>query len=167
MNEYIQTSGITPIGTIIHFMGTKTPDGYLFCDGSTYNITDYPEFCEFLIDQFGSVNHFGGDGVDTFAVPDLRGEFLRGSGSSSSTGHTGADVGVHQAATQMRHFSYGSNNFNYDGTAYPAEYYADTYIGGGSRTGYYTSKQSYTRSTNLYFTSRPTNTSVYLCIKVK
>ena len=31
-----------PTGTIIAYMGTVAPDGYIFCDGSTKNISDYP-----------------------------------------------------------------------------------------------------------------------------
>lgn len=62
----------TPIGHIISFMGTKAPDHYLICDGSEYNITDYQKLADFINDQFGSYNYFGGNGTTTFAVPDLR-----------------------------------------------------------------------------------------------
>ena len=62
---------LTPIGTIISFMGNIAPEGYFICDGSEYNISDYPDFVQYLQDQFGSVNYFGGDGETTFAVPDL------------------------------------------------------------------------------------------------
>lgn len=41
--------------------------GYLWQDGTVYNIADYPA----LFAAIGAV--YGGDGVTTFAVPDMRG----------------------------------------------------------------------------------------------
>lgn len=64
--------GFAPIGTIISYMGTVAPQDYLACDGSTENIADYPQLADFFEAQFGSKNYFGGDGVTTFAVPDLQ-----------------------------------------------------------------------------------------------
>lgn len=32
-----------PTGTIISYMGNHAPEGYLICDGSVYNIKDYPQ----------------------------------------------------------------------------------------------------------------------------
>lgn len=70
--------GGNPIGTIISFMGLTAPEGYLVCDGTTYNIIKYPALAAFFEAQFGAKNHFGGDGTTTFAVPDMRNLFLRG-----------------------------------------------------------------------------------------
>lgn len=70
--EYINTTqGIedTPVGHIISHMGTTAPKHYLICDGTEYGITDYPYLAQHIEDNFGSVNFFGGDGVNTFAVP--------------------------------------------------------------------------------------------------
>lgn len=67
-----------PIGTVISFMGTKAPEGYLVCDGSVYSLSAYPSLANFFREQFGSASYFGGDGITTFAVPDLRNLFLRG-----------------------------------------------------------------------------------------
>ena len=87
----------TPVGNIIAFMGNNVPAHYLYCDGSTYNIADYPELAEHFTTEFGSVNYFGGDGTTTFAVPDLRGEFLRGTGENGHSGQgDGSNVGDHQ-----------------------------------------------------------------------
>ena len=58
-----------PIGTIKEVLGSTTPEGYLKCDGSTYNISQYQELAAYISDQFSTVNHFGGDGTTTFAVP--------------------------------------------------------------------------------------------------
>ena len=72
--EYANSeSGIedTPVGHIIHYMGNNAPKHYLICDGGEYNIIDYPYLVQHFTDEFGSVNYFGGDGITTFAVPDL------------------------------------------------------------------------------------------------
>ena len=85
----------TPTGNIISFMGTKAPQGYLICDGTEYNITDYPKLANHFAEQFENIAYFGGDGVNTFKVPDLRNEFLRGYGELSE------EVGKHQDGTAV------------------------------------------------------------------
>ena len=104
--------GFTPIGTIISVMGTVAPRNYIACNGQIVNIDTYPELANYFEQQFGSKNKFGGDGVTTFGIPDLRGEFLRGTGTNSHSGNgNGADVGAHQNATQAPTiFVNGGNN---------------------------------------------------------
>ena len=166
----------TPLGTVIMFMGTVAPANYLFCDGTTYAIADYPKFTAFIAKQFGSVNHFGGDGETTFAVPDLRGEFLRCTGTNAHTDQgSGANVGVHQDGTQHT-FTLGwqnkqiiLNTYNTSTTiANAVTANADKgqgRIGGLCVGATYFSSQS--NADYSLFTSRPTNTSVMYCIKVK
>lgn len=89
-----------PVGTVISYMGTKVPKHYLACDGTVLNITDYPALSEQIKDEFGTVDYFGGDGTETFAVPDLRNEFLRGY-HGDATDQLSGDVGRHQDATQV------------------------------------------------------------------
>jgi microcystin-dependent protein len=73
--EYVDsTKGIedTPVGSLVHLLkDTSIPKHYLACDGTVYNITDYPYLSEYIKTEFGSYNHFGGDGITTFAVPSL------------------------------------------------------------------------------------------------
>ena len=99
-----------PIGTIISYMGKDCPNNYLICDGTVYDIDSYPELAKHFLKQFDSMNFFGGDGVTTFAVPDLRGEFLRGSGTATRNTGRGAAVGVHQNPTQIPFSGIDSNN---------------------------------------------------------
>ena len=48
------------------FAGSKPPSGFLLCDGTLYNITDYPALA-------GIIRYtYGGSGAQ-FAVPDMRG----------------------------------------------------------------------------------------------
>lgn len=89
--EHINTTqGIedTPVGHIIPYMGTTAPKHYLICDGTEYNLVDYPYLAQHIQDNFGTVNYFGGDGSFTFCVPDLRERFLKGSDNA----------GINQAA---------------------------------------------------------------------
>ena len=63
---------IMPSGTILAWPGTTAPAGFLICDGSVYSTSSYPNLAPIL----GST--FGGDGITTFAVPDLRGRTIVG-----------------------------------------------------------------------------------------
>lgn len=64
-----------PVGHIMSQVGTVIPKHYLVCDGSQYNIADYPYLAQHFVDNFDKVNYFGGDGITTFAVPDLKNTF--------------------------------------------------------------------------------------------
>jgi len=183
--EYVNESqGIedSPVGHIIAHMGTVAPKHYLICDGTEYNIADYPYLAQHIEDNFDSINFFGGDGETTFAVPDLRGEFLRGTGTGTRDSGSGATVGQHQEPTSL-----------------PAEYQYIKNIGSATKTqityrmddgniasdGNYSVRNSDNRvklkgnvraisvdgvegNTTMTFaayTTRPTNTAVLYCIK--
>jgi microcystin-dependent protein len=55
------------IGEIRLFAGNFAPQGWRFCDGSLLVITDY----DALFNLIGTT--YGGDGQNTFGLPDLRG----------------------------------------------------------------------------------------------
>lgn len=179
--EYVDsTKGIedTPVGHIIPYMGNNAPKHYLICDGGEYNIVDYPYLTQHFTDEFGSVNYFGGDGITTFAVPDLRGEFLRGSGTNSHTNQgSGSNVGVHQDATE--HINFGVNTTDksiWFDTSSPRSGTNQVLIDktdsdlklttGDNTKGLYASLATWSTSSNYsHYTARPTNTSVLYCIK--
>ena len=94
------SSGAVPIGAVIPFMALSAPEGYLICDGAVHNISDYPELAAFFADQFGTTNHFGGDGTSTFAVPDMRNLFLRGYHGEAEEPLSG-EIGEKQEATRV------------------------------------------------------------------
>lgn len=52
--------------------GTSVPQGWLLCDGSTYNISQYND----LYNVIGTI--YGGDGVNTFKVPNFVGKTFWG-----------------------------------------------------------------------------------------
>ena len=174
--EYINTiQGIedAPIGHIISYMGNNVPKHYLICDGTEYNITDYPYLAQHFKDEFGSYNYFGGDGTTTFAVPDLRGEFLRGTGTNSHANQgSGDNVGEHQDATEVPIIQGSDNNFGarYANTNTSSEIVHeyknfDSTNGVASTLKYNTSTSNTVAVPDSTYTSRPTNTSVLYCIK--
>ncbi|HTL97926.1 MAG TPA: tail fiber protein [Holophagaceae bacterium] len=57
------------VGAITIFAGNFAPSGWAFCDGRLINISDNTALYSLL----GTT--YGGDGVNTFALPDLRGRF--------------------------------------------------------------------------------------------
>jgi microcystin-dependent protein len=68
-----------PTGTVLSFAGplltdADTPAGFLVCNGLSYATTDYPAL-------FAVIGYTYGGSGGTFNVPDLRGEFIRGSDS--------------------------------------------------------------------------------------
>ena len=72
-NTVVMPSGI-PRGTILPFAGpvSQVPEGYILCDGQEYSTQIFPD----LYVVIG--NAWGGTPNVTFAVPDLRGQFMRG-----------------------------------------------------------------------------------------
>lgn len=134
----------------------------------------YPHLANHFKDNFGSCNYFGGDGSTTFAVPDLRGEFLRGNGTATRNSGSGADVGVHQSPTKQISIGFNSSEktFWIDGSAFSdgsitnASRNVDMYLRANSTIGKCVSLRDWSGSSGYAeFTARPTNTSVLYCIK--
>lgn len=166
------TGGGSPIGEIIAYMGKTAPKNYLICNGATYNIADYPELSQHFIDNFGSANYFGGNGTTTFKVPDLRGEFLRGTGTNSHADQgNGVAVGKHQDATTIPTLSQGAEDpylrtYKPQNAALkPENRDSET---SGTTSAYKFAGSPYTaNSTYRSYTARPTNTAVLYCIKCR
>ena len=169
----VMVTGFTPIGTIISVFSESAPQHYLICDGSTYNKSDYPELAEHLL-SLTTHSQYEVSGDDTkFKVPDLRGEFLRGTGTNSHTNQgSGVNVGVHQDATQHLGININSDktinaNRNTSDAAY-SEVNSDSSITVTSPgTVYANGKWDNSSNRHIYYTSRPTNTSVLYCIATK
>lgn len=77
-------SGIRP-GTVAHFAADTAPAGWIKANGAAVSRTAYAGLFLAIGTTYGA-----GDGVTTFKVPDLRGEFLRGldDGRSVDAGRT-------------------------------------------------------------------------------
>lgn len=159
-----------PLGTVISFMGTSAPTGYLVCDGAEYEISAYPALANFFEQQFGTKNHFGGNGTDTFAVPDLRNLFLRGYHGQAEEQLSG-EVAERQEATESPSLIISRDNiFGYsrDDDQFHQEVYPDTVI--KKPSAYYTAGQVKGQfdTPRIYsYTARPVNMAVLYCIKAK
>lgn len=151
----------TPIGTVIAYMGTKVPLHYLACNGAVLNIADYQVLSNQILDEFGAVNYFGGDGIATFAVPDLRNEFLRGYHEESAEQLSG-EIGIHQEATRIPFINTGTG-VAFHRHALVAE--ADKNHDISTDTAHYTGSIAQSLSGPTTYTSRPTNVAVLYCIK--
>lgn len=162
-----------PIGSIISYLGSTAPEGYLICDGAEYQIADHSQLAAFFEKEFGSKNHFGGDGTSTFAVPDFRNLFLRGFHGESEKKLSG-EIGAKQEGTE--HINWVSMNGSPGGIGNLRQNTDDTIerknpdtINGSSKTirylGLSNSAANYTQASGLTYTSRPVNTAVQYCIK--
>ena len=71
------------VGEIRMFAGNFAPAGWMFCEGQLLAISDY----ETLFNLIGTT--YGGDGQDTFALPDVRGRIPLHQGNGSTLAETG------------------------------------------------------------------------------
>ncbi|KQR25662.1 phage tail protein [Deinococcus sp. Leaf326] len=87
------------IGEIRMFGGNFAPEGWQFCDGRLLSISEY----ETLFTLLGTT--YGGDGQNTFAVPDLRGRWPVHQGTLSGApmllGQSGGSESVTLLAQQI------------------------------------------------------------------
>lgn len=157
-----------PIGTIISYMGLTAPEDYLICDGSSYNIADYPSLAKFFKEQFGTENHFGGDGETTFAVPDMRNLFLRGYHGEAEEQLSG-EIGVKQEATKQANV-YTSADMLFAGVV-PS---GSTNVSASGTADTLHTTETFMRVAKLsmgdysipgLYTARPVNMAVLYCIK--
>ena len=72
-------SGV-PVGTILAHAANTPPSGFLECNGSNISRSTYATLFSTIATTFGV-----GDGSSTFALPDLRGQFIRGWSNTGST----------------------------------------------------------------------------------
>jgi microcystin-dependent protein len=102
---------LAPPGAVMAYAGSVPPEGWLVCDGSAVNRTQYAALFAAITTTQGS-----GDGATTFNLPDYRGYFLRGVDAgvgrdpdaasrtaASSGGNTGDAVGTVQEDNLQSH----------------------------------------------------------------
>ena len=65
--------GMVPSGTVLYFAGSAAPAGWLKANGAAVSRTAYAALFAAIGTTYG-----GGDFRNTFNLPDLRGEFIRG-----------------------------------------------------------------------------------------
>jgi len=96
----------TPAGAVMAFAMNSAPTGWLAADGTAVSRTDYAALFTAIGTTYGA-----GDGSTTFALPDLRGYFVRGSGTNSD-GTAAGTFGAKQADELKAHTHtlLGANN---------------------------------------------------------
>jgi microcystin-dependent protein len=77
---------ICPVGTVLDYLGTAIPTGWLKCDGSVQVRATYPKLYAVMGTRFNT----GGETSAQFRLPDLRGRVAAGvdDGSGRLTGYT-------------------------------------------------------------------------------
>ena len=83
------------VGEIRIFAGNFAPASWMFCEGQLLAIADY----ETLFNLIG--NTYGGDGQNTFALPDLRGRLPIHAGSGFTLAETGGVETVTLTTSQI------------------------------------------------------------------
>ena len=91
-----------PSGGIMAFAMNAAPSGWLAANGSAVSRTLYAALFAVIGTTYGA-----GDGSTTFALPDLRGYFVRGSGTNSD-GTASGTFGAKQAASLLNHTHSGN-----------------------------------------------------------
>lgn len=97
------------VGEIRMFAGNYAPVGWAFCDGQILSISEY----ETLFNLIGTT--YGGDGQETYVLPDLRGRapIHMGTGSSGTAyiiGETGGVETVTLTVNQIPAHSFGQGS---------------------------------------------------------
>jgi microcystin-dependent protein len=90
-------NALVPAGAVQAFAMNSAPAGWLAADGSNVNRTTYAALFSAIGTTYGA-----GDGSTTFALPDLRGYFVRGSGTNSD-GTAAGTFGAKQADELKAH----------------------------------------------------------------
>lgn len=157
-----------PVGTIQAYGGAvdsshQAPVGWLLCNGAELLKADYAELYAVIGDAFGTAS-----ANTKFVLPDLRGEFLRGSGTNSHTDQgNGGTVGQHQDATSTFKIGVGTTSFSiYTKSDGATIHNADS---SSNATQFLNTSANKTTGTyaDMEATFRPTNTSVNYIIKAK
>lgn len=169
-----------PVGHFGFFLLPSAPAGYLECKGQRLSATAFPLLFNALKEFPAATRATWGAGdadwVTEFDLPDMRGEFVRASGTNAHTNQgSGAAVGVHQDATGI---SSGYSNNSAGGFPHTSAA-TSTYnylIDCDLRDSFYTKprasvshtdtlKRTTSSGTVEFGTVRSTNTSLLGCVK--
>ena len=77
-STFLSTIPLVPAGALMPFAGITLPAGWLFCDGSIVNISDYSVLFAAIAYSFRDRSLLNNNGATTFGLPDFRGRFALG-----------------------------------------------------------------------------------------
>ena len=167
---------LVPTGAIMPFAMNTAPSGWLAANGSAVSRTTYAALFAAIGTTYGA-----GDGSTTFTLPDLRGYFVRGSGTNSD-GVAAGTFGAKQADGVISHTHSGttgndSPDHSHTYQAWVGQNIAATPGGATTAAGYpiYNTGGASTRHQHPFTTSsqspagdaetRPRNIAMLYCIK--
>lgn len=148
--SFTDLQNAVPPGAVMHFARATPPAGWLKADGSEVDRTTYAALFDAIGTTFGA-----GNGVDSFNLPDLRAEFIRGlddgRGVDSGRALGSAQGDMFKAHTHAHNLprsegSQGGSGFNITFGHYGSPYNNPTGSTGGPET-------------------RPRNIALLACIK--
>lgn len=160
-----------PIGSIVTSSTSGIASGFMLCDGSALSRTTYAALFLLVGTSYGA-----GDGSTTFNIPDLRGQFLRGTDSGAGLdpystsrvalnpgGNAGDQLGSYQQNLVGNH-----NHVLVTISGWGANYGGNrAYWNSGDRsTGQYAGQYTDTGDTGVGAEARPVNVYVNFFIKV-
>jgi microcystin-dependent protein len=170
-------SSISFAGIVAYFAGSSAPTGWLVANGTLVSRTSYSNLFANIGTTYGA-----GDGSNTFALPDLRGYFIRSLDLSANI-DTGRTLGTVQQDAYLNH-SHGASStvtdpghvHGYIGSQTPNSYPNATGLGGmnptNNPTGNTNSAVTGITVTTTVSTSttggsetRPKNIALLACIK--
>lgn len=103
-----------PSGSIMAYTGAGDPNGWYICNGRELAV-------QYNADLFNVIsNQFGGDGVLTFRLPDLRGSFLRGAGANGAKPEYDGSMNGFQPHTTQTHHHGVNDPSHYHGITDPS-----------------------------------------------
>lgn len=130
-----------PVGSIIPFLGSDIPSGWLLCNGGTVSKTTYPDLFAVIGYKYG-----GTEGDDLFGLPNLNERFLEGSETAGTYKEAGlpnisgtakmnspaSSVGTSASTSAIKSvISQTSNKYSYgSGSYYGGDVVLDASIGG-------------------------------------
>lgn len=154
--EISAQQSLVPAGAVMPFAMNSAPAGWLAADGTAVSRSTYAA----LFAAIGTT-HGSGNGSTTFNLPDLRGIFVRGSGSQTISGTTYNKTFAAKETDDFRSHSH-SGSIRYT----PGSNIVHTLTGGPSAitTGYAYDGGNSTGSTGGTET-RPANIALLYCIK--
>jgi microcystin-dependent protein len=140
---------LVPAGAVQAFAMNSAPSGWLAADGTAVSRATYAALFAAIGTTYGA-----GDGSTTFTLPDLRGYFVRGSGTNSD-GTAAGTFGAKQADALKTHtHSYSKNTGGNSVTGGPST------ISDGE-----TSANTGNPSTGTSDETRPKNIAMLYCVK--
>jgi microcystin-dependent protein len=145
----VTAQSLLPAGAVMPFAMNSAPSGWLAADGAAVSRTTYATLFAAI-----STTHGVGDGSTTFNLPDLRGIFVRGSGSQTISGTTYSGTFAAKQQDELK-----SHDHQY--TRYAQ---LITRVGGGDNNIWASTAGVQTSSTGGTET-RPANIALLYCIK--